>query len=206
VYSRPYLNRVIYDVDTVDRFSDSALLAAAPFLGDVVTIPQPLVSYRVHGRNDGAMLQLDASRFAREWLRARRRFAYASSVARSVGLDVRDHAFERSLTKLGYRVASWRLAPSQHPVPNESGRVIISDALAAARVGQGHSGAARAALVVWIVLVCIVPRRVAARLVNWRFIPSTRPAVMKWLMNVLQIARVSSARVFGSNHEIEVDG
>jgi hypothetical protein len=184
---------VIPDIDAVDSAADSALLAAAPFLGDVVTIPQPLVSYRVHGRNDGAMLQLDASRFAREWLRARRRFVYALSVARSVGLDARDHAFERSLTKLAYRAASWRLAPNQHPVPNESSRAIISDTLVGARVCQGHSDAARAALVVWIVLVCIVPRGAAVRLINWRFIPSTRPAIMKWLMNVLKIAGGSSA-------------
>jgi glycosyltransferase involved in cell wall biosynthesis len=194
-YTRTFLERVISDIDSVDRAADSALLAAAPFLGDVVTIPQPLVSYRVHGGNDGAMLQLDASRFAREWLRARRRFAYASSVARSMGLDARDNAFERSLTKLAYRAASWRLAPSQHPVPNESSRAIVSDTLVAARVSQGHNDAARAALVVWIVLVCIVPRGAAVRLMNWRFIPSTRPTIMKWLMNALQIGRMSSSRV-----------
>jgi hypothetical protein len=194
-YARTFLERVISDIDSVDRAADSALLAAAPFLGDVVTIPQPLVSYRIHGQNDGAMLRLDASRFAREWLRARRRFDYALSIARLAGLNPRDDAFGRSLTKLAYRAASWRLAPREHPVPNDSGLAIISDTVFAARMGQGHSGAARAALIVWIVLVCAVPRVAAVRLVNWRYVASTRPAIMRRVMSTLRITRMSTARL-----------
>jgi glycosyltransferase involved in cell wall biosynthesis len=193
-YSRAFLARVISAV-SFDRAADSCLLVAAPFLGDVVTIAEPLVSYRIHGRNQGAMLRLDASRFALGWLRARRRFDYASLVARSVGLNLRDEAFGRNLGCLAYRTASWRVAPAQHPLPNESALMIIADAVRALRFDQGYSLAGRAALVLWIVLVCAVPRTLAVRLVNWRFVPSTRPTNLRRAMNALGIARMPSARL-----------
>jgi glycosyltransferase involved in cell wall biosynthesis len=64
----------------------NCLVFGASVLGaDVVTIARPLVDYRIHGRNDGAMRTLDAARFAREWRRARRRNHYA----RQMGLDER---------------------------------------------------------------------------------------------------------------------
>ena len=193
VYSRSYVRQVISDLDRIDRASDSVLLAAAPFLGDVVTIPQPLVSYRVHGANQGVMLELDASRFSHEWSRARRRFTYALTVARSAGFDACEAAFDRSLGKLVYRAASWRVAPDEHPIPNESVRGILAATLVAARAPQGYSGGARLALAVWILLVCAAPRGFAVRLVKWRFIPPTRPQIMKRLLGAVKIARASRA-------------
>ncbi len=189
-YSRTFLDRVMCDVDTVDRFADSALLAAAPLLGDVVTIPQPLVSYRVHGRNDGAMLALDPRRFAREWLRARRRFHYGSSVARSAGLDPRNDAFAHDLASLAYRAASWRLAPADHPVRDDSGGSILADAARAVSVPQGHSLASRSAMLAWLAFVCLAPRSAATRMLQWRFVPSTRPKRLRQFMAALSIARM----------------
>ncbi|HQR51852.1 MAG TPA: glycosyltransferase [Burkholderiales bacterium] len=189
-YARWFLDRVMCDVDTVDRFADSALLAAAPLLGDVVTIAQPLVSYRVHGRNDGAMLALDATRFAREWLRARRRFHYGASVARSVGLAARDDAFARDLASLAYRAASWRLAPTDHPVRGDSGGSILADAARAVNVPQGHSLASRSAMLAWLAFVCLAPQSAAARMLQWRFVPSTRPKRLRQFMAALSIARM----------------
>lgn len=191
-YSRDFLARVISEVDAVDQFSDTSLLAAAPFLGDVLTIPEPLVSYRIHGRNDGAMLQLDASRFARECLRARRRFDYASSVARSAGLDPRDDAFRHGLAYLGYRAASWRLAPAEHPVQGDSGGLILADAMRAVRVAQGNSLVSRTIILAWLALVCLLPLSLAVKLLQWRFAPSTRPKSLKQLMGALQIARMAA--------------
>jgi glycosyltransferase involved in cell wall biosynthesis len=46
-YARRLLER-LFPLQGGDTFSDSYCLAAAPYFGDVVTITEPLVSYRVH--------------------------------------------------------------------------------------------------------------------------------------------------------------
>jgi hypothetical protein len=56
--------------------TDSACLAAAPFLGDVVTVSKTLVRYRVHGDNASYLLA-DTARFTKQVERAYQRHAYA---------------------------------------------------------------------------------------------------------------------------------
>ncbi len=53
-YARSFLER-IFPLLGDDPAGDSYCIAAAPYLGDVLTIAEPLVSYRVHGRNKAAM-------------------------------------------------------------------------------------------------------------------------------------------------------
>ena len=50
-YARYFLDRLFPLDDRCGDATDSACLAAAPFLGDVVTIAKPLVRYRLHGDN-----------------------------------------------------------------------------------------------------------------------------------------------------------
>jgi hypothetical protein len=157
-------------------------LAAAPYLGDVLTIAKPLVSYRVHGRNDGAMSSLDVQRFGREVTRARERFEYARGVARSVGVRVPERAFRRSLRLLPYRMASLRLAPGQHPIAGDSFARVLADAFVAFAAPQGMALRARTLLLVWISLVAVSPRRLSERLVLWRFASASRPRPLsRWL-------------------------
>jgi hypothetical protein len=193
VYSRRFLLRVMPFDLSVDRAADSFLLAAAPLLGDVVTVAEPLVSYRVHGQNMGAMLRVEGTRMATDYKRSRRRFQYAQSIARRASFDLPDSAFHRSLQVLIYRTASWRLAATDHPVPNESALAIIVDAVCAARIAQGFACAGRVTLVVWLFLVCLAPRSAAVHLVQWRFVPSSRPKLLRRLMGSLKIARTSAA-------------
>ncbi len=70
------VRKILPAEDRFDYAGDSYTLAAAPVLGDVVTIARPLAFYRVHGRNDGAMLEIEARKFSGELRRAHRRFAY----------------------------------------------------------------------------------------------------------------------------------
>ncbi len=175
VYARAYLERVIDAIAGVDRAADTALVAAAPLFGDVVTIARPLVDYRIHGRNDGAMRTLDAARFAREWRRARRRFDFARATAATLGRTIPAGAFGRDVTALSHRAASFRLARADHPVPGDSRRRLVVDALRGIAVGQGASRAVRIAMAAWVVLVCVLPRPMARRLVEWNFIAASRP-------------------------------
>ena len=191
-YSRDLLAQV-FPLDGLSTIADSYFLAAAPFLGDVVTVPKPLVSYRVHGRNDGAFSKLDVQRFAREVARGMQRFAYAQRMATRAGFNLPDAARERSLGMLPYRVASFRLDRTRHPMPRDSALAIFLDALQAAASTQGVPWRSRLTLLAWTVLVLATPGPFSAKLVLWRFAPTTRPAFLRQLLCRLQIVGSSRA-------------
>jgi glycosyltransferase involved in cell wall biosynthesis len=187
-YARSYLSQ-IFPLSGEDRAADSSCLAAAPFLGDVLTIAKPLVAYRVHGRNDGAVSQLDRPRFAVELKRARGLFRQSQSAARSVGIEISDSALDRSLNFLPYRLASWKLLPETHPVAEDSRRKILHDLLAACFVPQGVPGRSRATLMAWAVSVAFAPEPISDRLLLWRFSSASRPQGLKRALQTLRVIK-----------------
>jgi glycosyltransferase involved in cell wall biosynthesis len=180
-YARTFLE-AIFPLEGSEPASDSYCLAAAPLLGDVVTIAKPLVSYRIHGRNDGAMSALDVTRFARELVRAQWRFAYAQAIGRRSGIAIADRVFRRSLATLPYRLASLRLDPQRHPMLGDSLPAVVADTIRAAFVPQGRTPLACAALVAWTVLVASLPQHAGARLALWRFASPSRPKALRWAL------------------------
>jgi glycosyltransferase involved in cell wall biosynthesis len=189
-YSRAFLER-IFPLAGADLASDSYCLAAAPYLGDVLTIAKPLVSYRVHGRNGGAMSSLEVERFGHEVKRALGRFEYAKGIARSVGVRVSDRAFNRSLRVLPYRMASLRLAPREHPIVGDSLRRVLADAFRAFLAPQGMALQSRALILVWLTLVAMSPRKLGEKLVLWRFASGARPQLLGHLLSCFGVVKRS---------------
>jgi glycosyltransferase involved in cell wall biosynthesis len=188
-YSRWFLDRIFPLHDTCGTANDSYCLAAAPYLGDVLTIPKPLCDYRVHGKNQGALSSLDARQFARQMTRARQRQAYAMGVAASVGLRLDADAVNRSLTYLGYRLGSLKLAPQDHPLPGDSTWQVLQDVTAAFGAPQGLSTKARWAMLLWAWAVGLLPAPWGRKLVLWRFAPATRPQSLRRWMTRLKVVR-----------------
>lgn len=189
VYARWFLERIFPLYDLCGTANDSYCLAAAPFLGDVVTVAKPLVSYRVHGRNQGALLNLDVRQFERQMTRARLRRKYACSIARSIGLELREDAVDRSFTYLCYRASSLKMAPGKHPLANDSALRCLLDITRAFFTPQGLSLRARVSMLVWGWAVCLLPAFLASRLILWRFAPSARPPTLKTLLGRLKVVR-----------------
>ncbi|HTQ08032.1 MAG TPA: glycosyltransferase family 2 protein [Polyangiaceae bacterium] len=187
-YARAFLEQ-IFPLAGEDEAGDSYCVAAAPFLGDVVTIPEPLVSYRVHGRNAGAMSRLEKRRFNQEVRRALARFRYAQAVALRAGVKLPDHALARGLRFLPYRLASLRLAPATHPLAGDSKRKVLVDAVLAALEPQGFSARSRAALFGWLLASALAPASVAEKLILWRFVASSRPHELQAALRRLRIVR-----------------
>lgn len=185
-YSRACLD-AIFPLLGDDRAADSYCLAAAPFLGDVLTVPKPLVSYRVHGRNQGAVSALDRPRFGRELTRARARFRYGQTVAKNVGLTVPDSALNRSLAALPYRLASLKLLPAEHPVASDSALKVLRDLVLACAVPQGVTGRSRAALLLWGMAVTCSPSALSEQLVLWRFASTSRPEILNRTLRLLRV-------------------
>jgi glycosyltransferase involved in cell wall biosynthesis len=189
-YARSFLDR-IFPLDVSERTSDSHCLAAAPYLGDVVTVARPLVSYRIHGRNEGAMSSVQVGRFADEVKRARWRFQYAQGIARSAGLSLPDAVFNNSLNVLPYRLASFRLAPERHPVPRDSMAAIVRDTARAVFVPQGRTVQARVVLLAWCLLVALLPRAASERLVLWRFASTSRPRILRRVLSAFRLVKAT---------------
>ena len=187
-YARTFLEK-IFPLRGQDPASDSYCLAAAPFLGDVVTIAKPLVSYRVHGRNNGAMTNLDIARFGREVALARVRFEYAQNIATSVGIDLPEAAFHRSLPVLAYRLASLCLAPERHPIEGDSIPRVLGYIMQAALISQGVALPARMAFAIWGSLVAVSPSSMRKRLVLWRFASSARPVLLRRVLKAFSVVR-----------------
>jgi glycosyltransferase involved in cell wall biosynthesis len=185
-YARWFLDE-IFPLTGDEPASDSYCLAAAPYLGEVMTVAKPLVCYRVHGRNDSAMSTLEVGRFAHELRRAQWRFRYGQQIARGAGMPIPDRVFRNSLAVLPYRLASLRLAPAQHPIAGDSLAAIVRDTLRAFFVPQGRGLAARLALLVWTLLVALLPESASKSLVVWRFVSPSRPPVVRRALAILRL-------------------
>jgi hypothetical protein len=154
--------------DSGDEAADSALLAAAPLLGDVVTVPGVSIGYRRHGSNDSLLLH-DPQRFAREVRRARSRWRFAQSAA---GMTASDRALRRSRELLQLRAAASRLAPGETALEGDGFRRLVVDVLRSPFQPGPESIVHRAKVFGWVLAVLIAPLEVVDRLVRLRY--STR--------------------------------
>lgn len=188
-YSRTFLEQILPLDDSCGKPGDASCVAAAPYLGDVLTLPFSLGSYRIHGRNDGAASRLDIRQFQLHVVRAHQRHVYAQGIARRVGIEVPDNAINRSLSYLPYRLASLRLSPVDHPLPGDCRISILRDAWLALTYAQGMSRQAKCLIVTWITLVGLLPITIARQLILWRFVPAARPQGLKAVLFRLGILR-----------------
>jgi hypothetical protein len=154
-----------------------------------VTIPKPLVDYRIHGRNADAATAFDTSRYGRQAVDAVRRFEYAQRIAGRAGIAIADSARHLAFPQLRFRVASFRLARECHPVAGDTTLRIMIDALRAALTPQGVGAHAAAVTFVWAALVLMAPRRAAEALVHWRLSPGGRPPGLRRLLSAVGVTR-----------------
>lgn len=167
-YARTFLDRLLPVGEGVGEAADSALLAAAPFLGDVVCVPEVVVGYRRHGSNDSNLLG-DGSRFPREVARARARWRYAQLARGVPAVEIDERPLRRSRELLQLRVAARRTAPAARPLPGDGrGRLLVDSVRAPTHVGP-ESLRRRLLISVWCVTTLVAPRPFARRLLAARF-------------------------------------
>lgn len=166
-YARWFLDRIFPIGDGVGSSADSACLAAAPFFGDVVVVPDVLVGYRVHGANDSNLVA-DVRRFPREVERARARWEFALR-ARYPQREVDERPLFRSRELLQLRVAAARLAGDERPLAGDGRVRMLRDAL----VSPVHPGPEplrqRLQITAWCLATLLGPASVARRLVQLRW-------------------------------------
>lgn len=186
-YATAYLRQILPLDGSCDRPGDGPCIAAASLLGEVLTVDEPLGSYRIHGRNDGAASRLDARQFQLHVQRARQRHRYVQAIAARRGWTIDDDALDRSLWYLPYRLASLRLDAAGHPIAGDSRARVLADLLRAVATPQGVPPKSTLALAVWLALVALLPSGWAQKLMLWRFVPTARPQRLRATLRSLRL-------------------
>lgn len=167
-YARAFLDKIFPLTKECDDFSDSYLLAAAPLLGDVVTVAKPMAMYRIHGNNDSNLLA-KPGRFAREVDRALLTFRYSQRIGREAGIAIPDEALRRNLHVIQHRIPSVKLTPEAHPLTGDTVWRVLSDMLRTSLSFDAMSVKNRLVLGVWGALTLLAPMPVARKLIALRF-------------------------------------
>jgi glycosyltransferase involved in cell wall biosynthesis len=167
-YARWFLDKIFPLQPEVGDFADSGCLAAAPFLGEVVSVPGVVVGYRQHSANDSDLIK-DDLRFPREVARARARWRFARQAAGEPADLVDERPLFRSRELLQLRIASRRVAPQVRPLPNDSrGRMLLDSLRSPFHVGP-ESWERRVLITAWCLAMLVTPSSMARRLLMARY-------------------------------------
>jgi glycosyltransferase involved in cell wall biosynthesis len=169
-YSRQFLDQIFPLDGRCGEASDSAPLAAAPYLGDVVTIVKPLVGYRLHGDNDSDLMANPHERFPSQIATAYRRHLYAMDISgNTAGRDALMPLF-RSRHLLQLRVADRRLNPgTETPIPTDSVARLFRDSFRAVAAPGPEPLSQRIAVMAWCLATLMAPSAQATRLIQARY-------------------------------------
>jgi hypothetical protein len=167
-YARWFLDQIFPLPPEVGDFADSGCLAAAPMLGEVVSVPGVVVGYRRHGGNDSDLIK-DDLRFPREVSRARARWRFAALTAGEPAAQVDERPLFRSRELLQLRIASRRVAPQLRPLPNDGWvRMLFGSLRSPFAIGPEPWGT-RALIAGWCFAMLVTPSPVARRLLAVRY-------------------------------------
>jgi hypothetical protein len=167
-YARAFLDRIFPVGPAVGDAADSACLAAAPFLGDVVSVPGVVVGYRRHGANDSNLLS-DASRFPREVGRAVARWRFAQQARGCPPAEIDERPLFRSRELLQLRVAARRVASTAQPLRGDGPVRMLFDTLRAPLQTGPEPVRQRLTVSAWCLLTLLAPAELARRLIGLRF-------------------------------------
>lgn len=168
-YARDFLEKFFPIGPEHDSSTDSTCLVMAPLLGDVISIREPLVTYRRHGNNDSNLLA-DPRHFAREISRAIHRQRSADQICRAVGkAGPGESIVRRSWYVLQLRAASLRSAPELHPLSGDSRLTALFDAVGNLALASAEPLKRRLKASLWAAVTLIAPPSLATRLIRMRF-------------------------------------
>ena len=188
-YSRDFVRNAFAMAPWKMPASDTLLLTLAPLLGDVLTIRKPLARYRLHGANNVALRSLDAvklrDRLQEDVEKARLFATLSGQLCLPVPLD----PLRYSVHHLQYRFASYLVEPAAHPFPEDTMLSLIHRFVSSATTYSQMPLRDRLVLLIWTIACTLAPRHHRRNLVLWRFIPASRPAVIKTMLGVLSSLR-----------------
>jgi glycosyltransferase involved in cell wall biosynthesis len=187
-YSRDFVRDAFAFGPTIPQ-SDTVLVTIAPILGDVLTIRKPLARLRIHGRNTMGMLSLDPAKIRYRLEEDVQKAHWFATVAQQLGFPVRNDLLSDNPIHLEYRFASFLVEPSAHPFPGDTKSGLVYRLMSALIKSSYMPLRNRALLLTWTIICLLAPERLRRNLIEWRFIGTSRPAVVRTLLSVLSSLR-----------------
>ena len=165
-YARWFLAQLFPLDDRCGDATDSACLAAAPFLGDVVTVAKPLVRYRWHGGNRSSLTD-NVGRLPALLQRALQRYRFVQQLSSSSGDDSLAPLF-RSRHLLQMRVAEHRALGGESSLPTDSRLRMLRDSFGNIVAPGPEPVWLRTVILGWCLLTLAAPAPMARWLVRRR--------------------------------------
>ena len=166
--------------------SDDYLSVLIPLYGEVVAIDEELGAYRIHDNNQWALVELDSSRFRRFVTHDLQRCALLKEKGPVLGYSVPENLETRRVGSVWSRLVSLRLAPEDHPVPEDHPWTLAILGLKALWFYSGESLLKRFAFSLWFIWVSLMPLSMAKPAITWLFMPNQRPRPLKFLFEKLR--------------------
>jgi glycosyltransferase involved in cell wall biosynthesis len=184
-YSREFVRSAFAIAPRTIPESDAVLVTLAPMMGDVLTIRKPLARYRVHATNTMALRSLDPAKLRSHLQQDAELALLFKAASQQLHLPVADDPLSRSFNHLQYRFASRLVEPPAHPFPGDTvaglaWRLILS--------GFTYSQMRlrdRVILLVWVIACALTPQRWRRSLILYRFVATSRPAIIRVLLGTL---------------------
>jgi len=189
-FPRAILERILPMPEPEFRIAaDGYLVTLAPLFGPVISIDDPLGTYRLHGDNAWASRgTASAQHFRRTLLHDLHRYDALAKRAAERGLSLSDEPGMRDWLHLENRISSLVLDRRAHPRPSDSRfRLGWRGAQAIAR-SAALPWNVRAMLIAWFLSAGLLPQPLAAVAVAWRMAPETRPWLLRKLLPLLRLA------------------
>ena len=166
---------------------DGELNGIAPLYGDVLSLNQPLGSYRVHGDNDFAQQKLEIDKFTDYLCHSEARLRFIREHYQSMGQEIDADVLDHDLKYQEYALVVEKLGK----IAGDRQRHLLKTALTGiiACWQAPHELVQRLYRALWMAAVTAAPKRLAAALVEQRFIPGRRSGLITRLVNRDQEAK-----------------
>lgn len=147
--------------------ADGYFAETLPLLGRTEVVDHVGFRYRMHGRNDSLSRAVDASYFRTRMDRTVRTGVHVRALAARLGLAVdADPRAPLDPAFLSYELASLRLDPSGHPWPDDRRLPLTWRGVRACLSHPLLSTRSRLVRLAWFLLVGMLPRRAARRVIE----------------------------------------
>ena len=183
-YAREYLEKVVPIPEEFRYNADGYLNLCAPLYSDVVTLPEPLGGYRVHGANTLAKKEVDGASYAKHIgydLLLRRTFLRRAA---ELGYAVDEARIPYTKNHLENRMLSLRLVPRQHLVPEDSRAKLVGLGIENAWTAPDVNIAGRLLWTAWFLTIGFMPIGIVTRLVKQFRMQNFRPKIARALVSL----------------------
>lgn len=173
--SRQALEQVMPIPSDFSTTSDDYLSVLIPLYGRVAAIELPLAAYCIHGDNQWAISTITSKRFHRFIRHDIQRCELIHSYGLRLGYSVPEDLYMRFFGRAWSRLASLRLDPQSHPVPEDQPVILGFQGIRALWLHSSHNWQKRLIFSLWFFWVATAPRPLAKPAIVWLFAPHLRP-------------------------------